>query len=87
MWHIFRVEWSGSHVLHVYTTSQVAVFSAVWILWCTTHRGPQYMNLHRNIHLQALVNTRYAETAWSIWYTFTPCMGGSADSFGAKPSQ
>ena len=28
---IFWVEWSGSHVLY-YTTSQVVVFSAVWIL-------------------------------------------------------
>ena len=50
-----------------------------------THMGPQF-HVHEStqgyIHLQALLNRRYAGIAWTIWYAFTPCMVGS---FGAKP--
>ena len=69
----------------------MAVFSAVYTdIVMYTHMGPQsyvHKSTQGYIHLQALVNRGYAGIAWTIWYAFTPCMGGSASSFGAKPGQ
>ena len=54
-----------------------------------THIGPQ-SHVHEStqgyIHLQALINRRYAGIL-ILWYAFTPCMGGTAGSFGTEPGQ